>query len=185
MESIEPDLETSLDNPIIYHNNDTSSVKLSFGTNATGIVDVFKKGIESPDVEENIYYWEQILHTVKTPVRLLLQFSNKVENLIVHNSIFRKFISQIERSLNDFIEQEKVSLENTILFEGDWEIPDYEKLVLYLNFQGIPFNQEMFLWKKINTLIYGRIKSMILISSEESARKIKELKRNFFIKLVM
>lgn len=120
-----------------------------------------------------------------TPMKLDLQFSKKVEKLIIHDKIFRKFISEIERSLNQFIDLEHKKLENRIFFEEDWEIPDYEKLILSLNFKGIPFKQEMLMWKMINTLVYERIKSKILSSSSEKVRRIKELKKKFFIKLEM
>lgn len=125
------------------------------------------------------------LHTDIAQARLSLQFSDEVENLIIYNSLFRRFISQIEKSLNIFIKYEKMSMKNTIFFEEDWEIPNYEKLVLSLDFLGIPFNKEMILWKEINHLVYGRIESMILNSSEEDTRRIKVLKRKFFIKLKM
>ncbi|KKM96206.1 hypothetical protein LCGC14_1180530, partial [marine sediment metagenome] len=120
-----------------------------------------------------------------TPMKIDLQFSKKVEKLIIHDKIFRKFISEIERSLNQFIDLEHKKLENRIFFEEDWEIPDYEKLILSLNFKGIPFKQEMLMWKMINTLVYERIKSKILSSSSEKVRRIKELKKKFFIKLEM
>jgi len=120
-----------------------------------------------------------------TSRRFSLKFSEEVENLIIHDSIVRKFISQVERGLNEFFEQENLIFENNIFFEEDWEIPDYEKLVLSLNFKGITFEREMLLWKMINDIIYYRIKSMILISSEEDVKRIKELKKAFFIKLEM
>lgn len=204
-------VKTSQDLQRIYNsfkNNDSSSDKLIFGTDATGIIDIPERGTEIRDVEKSKFRKEEIirgslksheemdffressstldsLRTDIIPLRLDLQFSKKVENLIIHDSIFRKFISEIERSINEFIELEHVKLENKIFFEEDWEIPDYEKLVLSLNFKEIPFKREMSLWKMINTMTYERIKSMILTSSEEKARRIKELKKRFFIKLEM
>jgi len=114
-----------------------------------------------------------------------LEFSNEVENLIIRDSTFRKFINKIERSLNEFLEFENVRLENKIFFEEDWEFPKNKKLVLNLNFKDIPFKQQMSLWKAINTITYDRIKSMILYSSEQQVRRIKNLKRNFFIEIEM
>lgn len=223
-------IETSPDLPRVYSsfkNNDSSSDKLTFGTDATGIMNLHEREIKICEVEESKVHREEIIRcSLKTreemdffresssikpefiyypkivkfpkkeiifdsqhadiiPLRLDLQFSKKVENLIIHDSIFRKFISEIERGLNEFIELEYVKLENRIFFEEDWEIPDYEKLVLSLNFKGIPFKREMLLWKMINTMVYERIKHMILYSSEEKVRRIKELKKKFFIKLEM
>ena len=43
----------------------------------------------------------------------------------------------------------------------------------------------MSLWKAINARTYDRIKSMILYSSEQQVRRIKKLKRNFFIEIAM
>ncbi len=185
MESVDINLKTSLDEPRTYHNNDTSSVKLTYGTSDTGIIGASQIGIVIPDIEESTYFWKGFRHSAMTPVRLSLQFSKKVERLIIHDYIFRKFISHIERGLNEFIKEEIVFLENTITFEEDWEVPSYEKLVLSLKFQEIPFNQEMRYWKEINTIVYGKIKSMILSSSEEDSRRIQNLKRKFFIKIKM
>ncbi len=216
MESIENSLKESSDFHRYYVNDDTSSSTLSFGTNASGTtVDPVIKN-ESPDIEKSVLSWEDIkwkpqkgrdfpslseyqpvffnnlvkvenfLYTDIPQVNISLQFSNRVENLIIHNSLFRRFITQIEKGLNKFIEYEKVSLKNTIFFEEDWEIPNYEKLVLSLDFQGIPFDREMVMWKKMNDLVYGGFNLMILSSpSEEDARRIRELKRKFFIKLKM
>ncbi len=151
---------------------------------------------DSSSIKPNIYSYQKISkfpikeieydsQPSATPLKLDLQFSKKVENLIIHDTIFRKFIIELERSLNQFIELKHPKLENRIFFEEDWEIPDYEKLILSLNFKGIPFKQEMLMWKMINTLVYERIKSMILYNSNEKGRRIKELKKNFFIKLEM
>lgn len=118
-------------------------------------------------------------------LKLDLQFSRRIENLIIHDSIFRRFISEIEISLNQIIEYEYVKLENKIYFEEDWEIRDYEKLILSLNFKEISFKREMLLWKMINNIVYNRIKSLILYSSGKKVKRIKELKKKFFIKLKM
>lgn len=120
-----------------------------------------------------------------TPFKLDLEFSKDVESLIIRDSIFRKFISEIEKSLNIFIEFENIEFENRIFFEEDWEISDYEKLILSLKFKGIPFKEEMMLWKKINKIVYEKIKSMIHYGSEDYASRIKEWKKKFFIKLEM
>jgi len=216
MESIENSLQESSDFHRYYVNDDTSSSTLSFGTNASGTaVDPVIEN-ESPDIEKSIVSWEDtkwklqkgrdfpsisenqpvffnnlikvenFLYTDIPQVDISLQFSNRVENLIIHNPLFRRFITQIEKGLNKFIEYEKLSLKNTIFFEEDWEIPNFEKLVLSLDFQGIPFDREMVMWKKMNDLVYGGFNLMILSSpSEEDARRIRELKRKFFIKLKM
>ncbi len=197
-----------------FENINTSDVNLIFPTDATGIIDVEKDIIREEELifnsmkpyEESylhkdstltkpeLIYFPKILRervtfdSLQTDIisrRFSLKFSEEVENLIIHDSIFRKFISQVERGLNEFFDQENLIFENIIFFEEDWEIPDYAKLVLSLNFKGITFEREMLLWKMINDIIYYRIKSMILISSEEDVKRIKELKKAFFIKLEM
>lgn len=194
MESSEYNSDASWDIPRIYryfNNNNTSSENLSFGTDATGIIHIPEKEVSSirPESLEMVKFSSEktILDSpqIDIQLKLNLKFSREVEALIIRDLTFRKFISEIERSLNEFIELENVRLENGIFFEEDWEIPDYKKLVLSLNFKGIPFKQEMSLWKMINTITYEKIKSMIPYSSEEQIRRIKELKKSFFIKLEM
>jgi len=155
-----------------------------FGSDATESIEYLKGINESPDIETSKISFES-LQTDIIPVKFLLQFSERVENLIIYNSIFRKFISGIERGLNEFFKHEKISFENKVFLEEDWEIPNLEKLVLSLKIKGISFKQEMNLWKRINDVIYERIKSEIINSSEENAAKLKELKKKFYIKLEM
>lgn len=216
MESIENSLEESSDFHRYYVNGDTSSSTFLFGTNASGVVVDPVIENESPDIEKSIFRWEDIkgkpqkgrnspslskyqsvffnnlikFENFQYPddlqVDLSLKFSNRVEDLIIHNSLFRRFITQIEKGLNKFIEYEKVNLKNTVFFEEDWEIPNYEKLVLSLDFQGMSFDREMKMWKKMNNLVYGGFNQLILSSpSVKDAGRIRELKRKFFIKLKM
>ena len=119
------------------------------------------------------------------PLRLSLSFSKSIENLIIHDLIFRSFISEIERGLNDFLDDKRVIFENKIFIEEDWEIQNYDKLILSLNFKNIPFSLEMSFWKKINKLIYERINFLIKTSSHEKKIRLKELKKKFFIKIEM
>jgi len=195
MESSEYNSDASWDIFRIFRNfnkNNTSSENLSFGTVDTGIRDIPEKEASTirPVTLKTVKFpiKKNVLdspHLDTIPLKLNLKFSIEVENLIMRDLTFRKFISEIERSLNEFIKLENVGLENRIFFEEDWEIPNYKKLVLSLNFKGIPFKLEMSLWKMINSITYKRIKSMIPYSSEEQIRRIKDLKKKFFIKLEM
>jgi len=165
----------------IIHRSLKSHKKIEFFRDSSSIETHHASYLKFPNKEIKV----DSLPAEITPFKLDLQFSKKVENLIIHDSIFGRFISEIERNLNEFIKHEHMKLENKIFFEEDWEIPDYEKLILSLNFKGIPFKREMLLWKMINTMVYERIKHIILYSSEEKVRRIKELKKKFFIKLEM
>ncbi len=206
--------ETSEDFSRIYRffkNNDSSNIKLKIGTDDIGITDIPEKETvvpiikKYPSLKEEANYsslkpQEEInlkysISSSLEPKKIVLdfphidiiplEFSNEVEDLIIQNSTFRKFIKEIERSLNEFLEFINVRWENKIFFEENWELPDYKKLVLNLNFKDIPFKQQMSLWKAINARTYDRIKSMILYSSEQQVRRIKKLKRNFFIEIAM
>lgn len=193
--------------------SNTSDINMLFGSDASGTTDIKKLITENifssytfNPIEEIESFRNEIVnkHTLAyhqkklsemrpfepptedvMSTRLSLKFNDKVEDLMNVDSNFRKFISQIEIGLNKFIKIKHMSISSTIFFEIDWEIPDYEKLVLFLNFEGIPFNEELKLWKIISSLIYERIKSLITISSEEDINIIKEWKKNFFIKVDM
>lgn len=205
--------ETSEDFSRIYgffKNNDTSNIKLKIGTDDTGIIDIPEKETVAPIIkkypslkEEANYSSQKLQEEINLnkynisssiePKKIVLdfphidiiplEFSNEVENSIIQDLTFRNFIKEIERSLNEFLEFIHVRWENKIFFEEDWELPDYKKLVLNLNFKDIPFKQQISLWKAINKRTYDRIKSMILYSSEQQVRRIKKLKRNFFIEI--
>jgi len=196
---------------LFFKNDDSSNIKLKFGTDDTGIIEIPEKKTVEPiikkypslkevscsylipqeEIDLNKYNISSSIEPKKnlldfTHIDIIpLEFSNEVENSIIRDSIFRKFINEIERSLNEFLEFINVRWENKIFFEEDWELPNYKKLVLNLNFKDIPFNQQMSLWKEINTKTYDRIKSMILYSSKQQVRRIQKLKKNFFIKLEM
>ncbi len=184
MESSEYNTDASWDIFRILRNfnkNDTSNENLSFGSVISGISNVPEK--EASSIGHEFLVTSPQIDTI--PLKLNLKFSVDVENMMIRDLTFRKFISEIERSLNEFIKLNNVKLDNRISFEEDWEIPDYKKLVLSLNFKGISFKQEMSLWKMINSITYERIKSVISHSTKEQIRRIKDLKKSFFIKLEM
>lgn len=197
---------------LFFKNNNSSNIKLKFPTDDTGIIEIPEKETEEPIIKKYPSLKEEAISSSLIPQEEMdlnkynisssietkkfvldfpqidiipLEFSNEVENLIIQDSTFRKFINEIERSLNEFLEFINMRWENKIFFEEVWELHDYKKLVLNLNFKDIPFKQQMSLWKAINTITYDRIKSMILYSSEQQVRRIKKLKRNFFIELEM
>ena len=155
--------ETSEDFSRIYRffkNNDSSNIKLKIGTDDIGITDIPEKETvvpiikKYPSLKEEANYsslkpQEEInlkysISSSLEPKKIVLdfphidiiplEFSNEVEDLIIQNSTFRKFIKEIERSLNEFLEFINVRWENKIFFEENWELPDYKKLVLNLNF---------------------------------------------------
>lgn len=194
---------------LFFKNDDSSNIKLKFGTDDTGIIEIPEKETVEPIIKKYPSLKEAIYSSLISqeemdlnkynisssiePKKIVLdfphidiiplEFSNEVENSIIRDSTFRKFINEIERGLNEFLEFINVRWENKIFFEEDWELPDYKKLVLNLNFKDIPFKQQMSLWKAINARTYDRIKSMVLYSSEQQVRRIKKLKRDFFIEL--
>ena len=197
-----------------YEKSNTSNINLEIATDDAGIIDIEETAYNKQELEKSSLklYKESILHKDssltkpsltyfqkafgsninleyfhldKTLNRFSLKFSKEVEVSIINDSIFRKFISQVEKGLNDFFNQENIVFNNILFFEEDWEIPDYKKLVLSLNFKGISFKQELILWKKVTDLVYNRIKFTILNSSNEKAKDLKELKKKIFIKLEM
>ena len=196
---------------LFFKNDDSSNIKLKFGSDDTGIIEIPEKETVEPIIKKYPSLKEEanysslklqeemdLKYSISSslePKKIVLDFphidiiplvfSNEVENSIIRDLTFRKFINEIERSLNEFLEFINVRWENKIFFEEDWELPDYKKLVLNLNFKDIPFKQQMLLWKAINKRTYDRIKSMILYSSEQQVRRIKKLKRNFFIEIAM
>lgn len=194
MESTKDLTNVSREFPGIYHylNNNTSNQNLSYGTNATG-------SIINPEMEASTIRYKgsekfkfpsetNVLDSTqleKTSLVLNLEFGKEVEDLIIHKLNFRRFIVEIERSLNEFIKRENVRLESKIFFQEDWEISDYRKLVLSLNFNGYPFKQKMSLWKIIIGITYDKIKSLISYSSENDFNRFQELRKKFFIKLEM
>lgn len=201
MESIQSDYDASknlMDINQAFSFSNASDVNMPVITDASGLTDIEERISEKVDIfniyqsrEANIQnrlmerYVPEIAIDSVFSSNLSLKFSEKVEDLMNNNSMFRKLIANIEMGLNQFIEISNIEMESSIFFEEDWEIPDYEKIILFINFKGISFNEELSLWKLISNIIYNRIKSLIHISSEGDSRKIKDLKKKFFIKLNM
>lgn len=194
METIKDLADKSWEFAGFYHslNNNTSKDNLSFGTNDAGFINIPEKEASTIKYDAlDIFKFPnetnklELANIEKFSFKISLEFGKEVENLIIRDLTFRKFILEIEKSLNEFSLYENVRFESKIFFEEDWEISDYKKLTLLLNFKGVSFKQKMSLWKSIINVSYRRIDSLISYSTEELINKFQQLRKDFFVKLEM
>ena len=118
-----------------------------------------------------------------TTVDTHLNLSEEIKNEAIHNSAFNDFIREIEKRILEYGKKIKIKTESKVYLEDDWEEPNYTKVILLINFEGIPFETELKLWKELNDVIYKKINLIIYKAPEPLAKELESIKKRFFIKL--
>ena len=95
----------------------------------------------------------------------------------------RKFISEIEICLSKFLNSRNLKSENKIYFKKDWEVYEFIKIILLLNFKDISFEEECKLWDEIIKLLEDKIDNIIKSNSGNMKKELLELKRRLYILL--
>jgi len=115
--------------------------------------------------------------------KISLIFSPEIENQMVSDKIFTKFINIVEGGLKEFIYLNNIhKITHNFYFKKDWEIPDQKNLILSLDFKELPTTQEKIeLWNDITLFIQEKIIELIEISRSEEKNKFENLKYQFFI----
>ena len=112
-----------------------------------------------------------------------LQISKDLIDEMIMNISLRKFISEIEICLSKFLNSRNLKSENKIYFKKDWEVYEFIKIILLLNFKDISFEEECKLWDEIIKLLEDKIDNIIKSNSGNMKKELLELKRRLYILL--
>jgi len=112
-----------------------------------------------------------------------LQISEDLIEEMIMNISLRKFISEIEICVSKFLNSRNLKSKNKIYFKKDWEVYEFIKIILLLNFKDISFEEECKLWGEIIKLLEDKIDNTIKSNSGNMKKELFGLKRRLYILL--
>ncbi|HDZ19190.1 hypothetical protein LCGC14_0586910 [marine sediment metagenome] len=129
----------------------------------------------------------------KTDISVILKntpkisFDNEIKKEMFESVTFWKFISEIEKGIFSFIENNKLSLSAKVHFQQDWEIESLRNIILLIKFDNISFKKELKLWKQLSIYVRKRLQlSKDFIYSQEyiiEFNKYNKFNKDFYIEL--
>jgi len=115
--------------------------------------------------------------------KISLIFSPEIENQMVSDKIFTKFINIVEGGLKEFIYLNNIhKITHNFYFKKDWEIPDQNNLILSLDFKELSTTQEKIdLLSEITQFVGDKIEKLIENSFNKEKEKFRNQEYQFFI----
>lgn len=115
--------------------------------------------------------------------KISLIFSPEIENQMVSDKIFTKFINIVESGLKEFIYLNNFhKITHNFYFKKDWEIPDQKNLILSLDFKELSTTQEKIdLLSEITQFVGDKIEKLIEKSSNKEKERFRNQDYQFFI----
>lgn len=123
------------------------------------------------------------LSNLMEKAKISLIFSPEIENKMISDKNFTKFINIIEGGLKEFINLNKnLNITHKFYFKKDWEIPDQNNLILSLDFKELSTTQEKIdLLSEITQFVGDKIEKLIEKSSNKEKEKFRNQDYQFFI----
>ena len=122
---------------------------------------------------------------LKRKPNLLLIYGKEIKKKTKNDIFFQKFIHQVELGIEDFLQDLNKKINCEIYFKNDFEIKDWEKIILNIEFldDSIRFEEKLILWDSIDDFIRERIKKLVDSSKENQQTYFKNLNKMFFIEI--
>ncbi len=109
-----------------------------------------------------------------------LQFDDDIKKKILNNSVFMKFINQIEISLIRFMEKNSYNFNCKLFYEVDFEIPDLKKIILLININNMNIEEKLDFWDQIDDFLRYRIEEFANFLLNEQKKKFLDYNKRFF-----
>jgi len=109
-----------------------------------------------------------------------LQFDDDIKKKILDNSVFMKFINQIEISLIRFMKKNSYNFNCKLFHEVDFEIPNLKKIILLIYINNMNIQEKLDFWDQIDDFLRNNIKEFEKFLSIEQANKISEYNKIFY-----
>ena len=109
-----------------------------------------------------------------------LQFDDEIINEILDDSVFMKFINQVEISLIRFMEKNSQKFNCKLLFEVDFEIPYLKKIILSININDMDIQKKLNFWDQIDDSLRINIEEHANFLPIEQKNKFLNYNRNFY-----
>jgi len=124
-----------------------------------------------------------LLESEKYSPDIIIQYGDQIKERINRDVIFSNFIEQSKLGLRKFVKSSEVLLECQYKLKNDYEIRDWEKIIMEIKFldKNLIFEKKLMLWDQIDNEIRTSIKELIRTSEPNSSERIKNFDKDFFI----
>jgi len=108
-----------------------------------------------------------------------LTFSSKIKHNLFNDQNLRRIITIIEKKLRELAEDLNLILDSKIYYEEDWESPELLKIILFINFINITFDEKLEFWSKFSISIRESLVKMQLLYKYQ----LKDFLERFYLKI--
>ena len=117
--------------------------------------------------------------------KLNIDYENAIKSMINSDDGFSKFIRQSELGLREFVQKGNLNLSCNFKLEKDLEIPNWEKIMLTIEFVDEKFDsdEKIKIWDQLDDIIREKINDLINIREDSEKGSIRNFNRKFFIEL--
>lgn len=130
-----------------------------------------------PQLEKTILFTQENKYSKSKKKNIT--FTEEIQNKIIADEEFKKFIESIELALNS--EQIKdLDIQGEMSFKRDFEIPESKKIILSLNIKNKSKIDKLELWDQIEQIIRSEIQEQIDNLPENVKEDISKLNSNFY-----
>lgn len=109
-----------------------------------------------------------------------INFSDDIINKLLSDSIFLKFINQIEISLHNYRNINGIDFEGNIFMERDFEIANLNKTILSLDVVNLSIEEKLDLWDTLDNFLRFEINKSITYASKTEKIKLLKFSNSFF-----
>ena len=113
------------------------------------------------------------------------EFRGTIKGEIKSDPIILKLVRESEVALRDFVKKNNYRFDCIFYIENDFEIRDWQKIKLEVNFREDDLSSEkkLAIWDRLDDIIRKRINKLIKNSNEPEKKMIKDFNRKFFIEV--
>ncbi len=118
-------------------------------------------------------------------IKEFFQFDDKIKEKILDDSVFMKFINQVEISLIRFMKKNLYNFNCKLFFEHDFEIPNLKKIILSFNTNSMNIQEKLNFWDEVDDFLRYNIEELAKFIPIEQRIKFLDYDNNFFTNVLL
>ncbi|MHA1796244.1 MAG: hypothetical protein ACXQS8_04625 [Candidatus Helarchaeales archaeon] len=134
---------------------------------------------EIPDLNDNEINEIHLGDDEPDKYHITFYVADSVKKLITRDWAHMMFLGKIEESLYEFYRSHPNNYHCQLYLEQDFEIPEINKLILYIRVGGLSIDEKLDLWDELDCFIREEIGYLAGIF-EKKSQKFQEINQNFY-----
>ncbi len=112
-----------------------------------------------------------------------ISFSSEIKDKQLQNDNFVFFLEKLCENLTIFLREHNLVLNGELYTENDWEVPEWENIILLIKFGGLPFKKEMEVWKEMSNTVMKNLLNIFNSCKNDSRDDLIDFFKRFYIQL--